>query len=338
MSLTSSLTLNQQSIAQRVGIYLPPKFLANAQPWLMLERFAEKESLPKNKGETITWRRSVPHDVDTASLVEGVTPAPQNFRMENVTNSIKQYGRYVNLTDKVHDLHEDKVLDEVAKELAKQAAVTKEMISWETIRNGTQVLYSGVATTRATVVDILTLAPVRAAVALLKGNHGDMLTGKIAASTNYGTEAVAPAYVAVGHTNMDGDVRDLDGFTPTEKYGNGKGLNDYEIGKVENIRFCTSPHLEPFYGAGSATITGIRSRDAANADVYATIVMAKGFWGTTTLSSVNDIQTHAEAPGKPSKEDPLGQRGFAMWKYYFCATRLNEDWGVRIESAATDWS
>jgi N4-gp56 family major capsid protein len=73
MSNQAFLTLNNPSIEQRVGIYLVPKVLANAQPWLVLEKFAEVTELPKNKGENLKWLRAVPFDVDTTTLVEGVT-------------------------------------------------------------------------------------------------------------------------------------------------------------------------------------------------------------------------------------------------------------------------
>lgn len=334
----SFITLNQQSIEQRVGIYLPPKMLANAQPWLVLEKLGPlRTPLPKNKGETIKWKRNVPFDVTTDTLVEGVTPAPQNFRQEIVTDSIDEFGAFSVITDKVEDLHEDMILDSIAQEMANQVASTKELISWQTVRGGTQVLYSGTATSRATVEDVISINQIRAAVAVLKGNHGQMITSRLAASTGYATEPVGASYVICGHTDQQYDFEDLDGFTPIEKYGQFKPLNEYEIGKVKDARIVLTPQLAPFYGAGSSTTTGVLSRDGANVDVYASVIMAKEFWGTTTLSGTDSVRVEVQPP-KATKDDPLGQRGFAAWKFYFCSTRLNESWGVRIEAAATDWS
>ena len=335
----SFITLNQQSIEQRVGIYLPPKMLANAQPWLVLEKLGPlRTPLPKNKGENIKWKRNVPFDVTTDTLVEGVTPAPQNFRQEIVTDAIDEYGAFSVITDKVEDLHEDMILDSIAEEMGKQVASTKELISWQTVRGGTQVVYSGTATSRATVEDVVNINQVRAGVAVLKGNHGNMVTQRLAASQNYATEPVGASYVIAGHTDQQYDWEDLDGFTPIEKYGQVKPLCEYEIGKVKDARIVLTPQLQPFYGAGSATTTGVLSRDGAAVDVYASILMAKEFWGTTTLSGTDSVRVEVQPPGKPTKDDPLGQRGFASWKFYYCATRLNESWGVRIEAAATDWA
>lgn len=339
MSQNNFITYGQQGISPRVGIYLPPKMLANAQPWLILEKLGPlKTPLPKNKGDTIKWRRSVPFDVTTNTLVEGVTPNPQNFRFEDVSDAVDEYGSYSVITDKISDLHEDPVLDKIAEEMGKQIASTKELISWQTVRGGTQVVYSGTATSRATVEDVIGINQIRAAVTVLKGNHGEMITSRINASTGYSTEPVGASYVLAGHTDQQYDFEDLDGFVPVEKYGQFKPICDYEIGKVKDVRIVLSPQSEPFYGAGSATTTGVLSRDGAAVDVYASIVMAKEFWGTTELSGTSSVNVHVEAPGKMTKDDPLGQRGFAAWKFWFCATRLNERWGVRIEAAASDWA
>lgn len=332
------LTYNQAGISPRIGVYLPPKMLANAQPWLVLQQFAEKQTLPKNKGETIKWRRAVPFDVSTTTLVEGVTPPPQNFRYEGVTDSVDQYGTYVVISDKIQDLHEDRVLNDIARELGKQMASTKELISWEAIRAGTQVIYSGTATSRATVEDVMTINQVRQAVSVLKGNHAEMLTGRIAASTNYGTEPIAPAYVAVGPKDLQYDIEDLEGFVPVEKYGSVKPLTVHELGSTRECRYVLTPDLPPFYGAGSATTTGVLTRDGTNVDVFPLIVMGKSAWGTTELSGLSDVDIHVEAPGKKTKDDPLGQRGFASYVFWYCTTRLNERWMERIETAATDQS
>lgn len=335
MSNQAFLTLSSPSIEQRVGIYLVPKMLANAQPWLVLSTFAMRTDLPKKRGEILKWRRSVPFDVVTTQLVEGVTPAPQSFQMETITDTIDQYGAVVEFSDKVVDLHEDPVANEIVKEMAKQMATTKELVEWETVRGGTQVIYSGTATTRGTVDSPIALDQVRAAVALLKDNHGDKLSTRISASDGFSTEPVNPSYVAVGHTRFEGDVRDLDGFVPVEKYGQFKPISEYEIGKVDELRIILTPELQPFYGAGAAIgALDVLSRDLVNVDVYALVCLGKDAWGTTELKGQNAADVTLENP-KMQKGDELGQRGFAAWKMYYCATRLNESWMVRIEAAAT---
>jgi N4-gp56 family major capsid protein len=333
------LTLNNPSIEQRVGIYLVPKVLANAQPWLVLSKFAMSTPLPKNRGENLKWRRPVPFDVTIQTLQEGVTPPPENFQHEIISDTIDEYGAVVYFTDKVTDLHEDPIAQDIVREMAKQMANTKELVAWNTVRAGTQVIYSGTATTRGTVDSPLDLDQLRAAIALLKANHGDRITTRVAASDGFSTEPVAASYVAVGSSYLDGDIKDLDNFTPIEKYAGGWNVlsPEYEVGRVEEMRIILTPELVPFYGAGAAIASlDVLSRDGVAVDVFPLVCMAKDAWGDTELKGQNAADVHMENPA-PRYGDPLGQRGFASWKMYYCCTRLNESWMVRIESAATEW-
>lgn len=333
------ISYSQPGIDPVIGTHLVPKLLANAQPVLVLERLGpRRENLPKNKGETIKWRRAVPFDVDTSTLTEGVTPASQNFQYETVTDTIDEYGNHVFFTDKIEKLHENKVAADITAELGKQAGNQKELVNWNTVRAGTQVIYSGTATARSGVEDVILANQIRAAYTLLKANHAKKLTQRINASGNYSTEPVAASFVAVGSSYLEPDFRDMDGFLDSYKYGNVSMLDpDNEVGKVEETRVILSPELEPFYGAGSATTTGVRSRDGAAVDVFSTVVMGQDAWGVTTLSGGNSVSMEFQPP-KADKTDPHGQRGFASYTFWYCSTILNQRWMVRIESAASDYS
>lgn len=332
------LSYSQPGIDPRVGIYLVPKMLANAQPVLILERLGPKITpLPKNKGETLKWRRPVPLGVDTTTLVEGVTPNSENFEYETVQDTIDQYGKHVFFSDKIVDLHEDPVASDIVSEQGKQAGNTKELINWQTVRAGTQVIYTGTATARSGVVDVLLLDQIRAAYMLLKANHAMKITKRISASQNVSTEPVNSSFVAVGSQYLEADIRDLDTFLEVSKYGSGGVLDpENEVGKVEEVRFILSPELTPFYGAGSASTTGVRSRDGAAVDVFPLVVVGKESWGITPLSGKDSVSMAFEPP-KPSKDDPHGQRGFSSWTMWYCSTILNQSWMVRIETAATDY-
>jgi N4-gp56 family major capsid protein len=40
-------------------------------------------------------------------------------------------------------------------------------------------------------------------------------------------------------------------------------------------------------------------------------------------------------PGKPSKSDPMAQRGYVSWKTWYTAVILNDLWMARLEVAVT---
>lgn len=319
-------------ISPRVGIYAVAKFLAHAAPQLVLEKFAKVEPLPKNKGLTIKWRRPVPFDVSAVALTEGVTPAPQILEYEDVTSVISQYGAWVPFTDVILDTHEDSNLNAMTMLCGEQAASTKEAIVWGVLRAGTNVLYSGTATSRVTVVATIDEDELRAAQRELKANHGKHITKMLGASEKIATEPVAPAFVAFGHTNMEQDLRDLTGFTVREKYSNVQLLSEYEIGKFEDIRFILTPHLEPFFGKGGSP-SGVLNTNGA-VDVYPIVIIAQDAYGVTPLKGMESANVQVMNP-KVSYEDPMAQRGLVSWKMWYVATRLNEAWMVRIEAAAS---
>ena len=321
-------------ISPRVGLYAVANFLAHAEPVLVLERFAKVEQLPKNKGQIVKWRRFVPFAINTTALVEGVTPAPNQLQYEDVTTMVNKYGGWVSFSDVIADTHEDPNLQKISMGLGEQAASTKEALIWEELVGGTAVLYSGAATTRATVTDVVQAADLVAAQRFLKANRAKHVTRVLKASQLIATEPVAPAFVAFGHSNLEPDLRDLPEFVVREKYSNMQLLSEYEIGKFQDIRFILSPQLTPFWGAGGSP-TGVLSRDGVAADVYPIVIVGQDAFGVVPLRGMDSATVTIQNP-KATYEDPLAQRGFASWKMWYVAVRLNEEWMMRVEVAASE--
>ena len=321
-------------ISPRVGLYAVANFLAHAEPVLILERFAKVEQLPKNKGQVVKWRRFVPFAINTTALVEGVTPAPNQLQYEDVSTMVNQYGGWVSFSDVIVDTHEDPNLQKISMGLGEQAASTKEALIWEELVGGTAVLYSGAATSRATVEDVVQAADLVAAQRFLKANRAKHITRMLKASQMIATEPVAPAFVAFGHSNLEPDLRALPEFVVREKYANMQMLSDYEIGKFQDIRFILSPQLTPFWGAGGNP-TGVLSRDGVAADVYPIVIVGQDAFGVVPLRGMDSASITIQNP-KATYEDPLAQRGFASWKMWYVAVRLNEEWMVRVEVAASE--
>lgn len=324
-------------ISQRTAVWAERKMLEHAQPILVLEKFADAKPLPRNTAETVTFRRPVPYQVNTTQLVEGVTPVPKTMEYEDVSVTIGQYGAVMTLTDRVADLCEDPVLSDMSMLAGEQAAETKELILWGAIRGGTNVAYSGTGTptTRADVNNVLTLALQRSAIRSLKEQRSRPHTKMVSSSQMFATEAVAPAFIGFSHTNVEADLRDMDGFTPVERYGNFQPISDYEIGKVENVRYILSPVLAPWTGEGSGTTNGMEN-DGANVNVYPVIICGKNSYGAVALKGPGSMSPHVINPDQRTKSDPLGQRGHVAWKMYFAALILNQAWIQRIEVGVTD--
>lgn len=326
-------------INQRTAAWAESKMLEHAAPILVLERFADAKPLPRNVADNIKFRRPIPYAVSTTQLVEGVTPVPKQMQYEDVPVTMGQYGSVIEITDKVVDMIEDPVLHDAAVLAGEQAAETKELILWGALKGGTNVAYSGTGTPadRTDVNDTITLALQRNVVRSLKQQRAKPHTKMVSASNLFATEAVAPAFICFGHTDNEQDLRDMDGFTPVERYSQFKPVSDYEIGKVENVRYILSPVLEPWTGAGSGTANGMVTT-GGNVDVYPLIFCARNSYGAVALKGANSMSPHVINPDQRSKSDPLGQRGIVSWKMYFAALILNQAWLQRVEVGVTDLS
>lgn len=320
-------------ISQRTAAWAATEMLSHAEPILVLSKFGQSKPLPKNKADTVKFRRPVPFANVDVPLSEGVTPSAQQMAYEDVTVQIKQWGAWTEITDVVNDLAEDPVLSDASTLCGEQAAETVEYQTWGAIRAGTNVFFANGAA-RTDVNTTYSLAKQRSITRSLKANRAKKVTSMVSASPNYSTEPVDAAFIGFAHTDLEADIRDMPGFTPTEKYGSMKAL-PYEIGKVEDVRYVLSPVLDSFEDAGGAA-SGVVSTTGTNADVYPIVIVGKESYGLIPLKGAGAITPKVLNPNTPRGGDPLGQRGSVGWKAYYVAKILNEGWMARCEVAASE--
>lgn len=334
--MSTQLT-NYGQVNQRTAAWAATKMLSHAEPVTVLSKFGATKPMPKNKADTVKFRRPVPFPAATTPLVEGVTPTAQKMSYEDVTAQLKQYGCPIEITDVVQDLAEDPVLSDASMLAGEQAGLTLEMVTYGVVKAGTNVHYSNGAT-RDAVNTPISLAKQRAVTTALWEQKARKLTRMLDGSPKYGTKPIEACYVAVAHSNLASDIRDMPGFIPVAEYGNRQMLCPEELGTVEDVRYVLSPELEPWADAGGAyngSGTDMRTTTGTNADVYPVIYFGKDAFGTVPLKGSNAI-TPMVVNATPSAADPMAQRGYVSWKAYFTAVILNESWMARLEVAATD--
>lgn len=320
-------------ISQRTAAWAAVEMLSHAEPIIVLSRFGQSKPLPRNKADNVKFRRPVPFaSLHNSPLTEGVTPAAQQMRYEDVPAQIKQYGAPTVITDVVNDLSEDPVLRDASMLSGEQAAETIEMVTYGVLKGGTSVFYSNGAA-RTDVNTPITLGKQRAVTRFIKAQRGKKVTQMLSGSPNWSTVPVDAAYIAYGHTDCESDLRDMTGFNPAELYGSMSQL-PYECGKDEDVRYILSPLLEP-WNDGGGTAGSMVSTSGTSADVYPIIYIAKESYGLVPLKGKGAIKPMVINPDQPSKSDPMGQRGYVSWKAYFVAVRLNETWMSRVEAAVT---
>lgn len=321
-------------ITPRTAGYAERKMLAHAGPVTVLPLFALNNPLPKNKTNVIKFRRPTPFAALTVPLAEGVTPTVGSMAYEDVSLTLKQWGAVYGITDVIEDTHEDPVLNDMTMLAGEQAEKTLEAVTWGKIKAGTTVYYAN-GTQRTDVNTAISINDIRKAVRYLQAMKGRKFTTILSGSPDFNTTPIEAAYVAVTHTDMQADIRNLAGFTPVSQYGSMKPLCAEEFGTVEDVRFVTSPELSSFPDAGGLDGDAVVSTTGTNADVYPVVILAKEAFGCVPLKGMGAITPIVLNPGKPDKSDQLGQRGYVGWKAYFEAVVLNQTWMVRVEAAAS---
>lgn len=318
-------------ISPRTAAYAAKELLKRGLPFLVIEKFGQAKTLPANNSKTIKFRRYNALSNTPAALSEGVTPGSTQLTFTDVTATLVQYGDRVVLTDVIEDTHEDPVLKEAVELLGEQAAQMIEKMRYGVIKAGTNVLYAN-GSQRTDVNTVLTLALQRRAVRALKRQNARPITSVVKSTPAWGTETVAPGFVALVSPDLAGDVRNLTGFVPAEKYGSMTPWEN-ELGKCEEVRYVESTIFEPFADGGGAK-GSMLSTTGTNADVYPVLFLGRDAYGIVALKGVFAI-TPMVVNAKPSDSDPMAQRTHASWKTMQTAVILNDAWMLRVEVAAT---
>jgi N4-gp56 family major capsid protein len=318
-------------ISPRTAAYAEKELLKRGLPFLVLEKFGQAKPLPENSTKVMKFRRYNALPNTPQALTEGVTPTGQTLTVTDVTATLTQYGDRVTITDVILDTHEDQTLNEAVNLLGEQAAQMIEKMRFGVLKAGTNVLYAN-GSARNAVNTAISITLQRRAVRALKRQNARFITSIVRSTPSYGTENVAPGFVALIHPDLEADVRGLTGFVPAEKYGSMTPWEN-ELGKCEDVRYVSSTIFEPWADAGGAK-GSMLSTTGTNADVYPVLYVARDAYAVIALKGMFALTPMVVNP-KPSDSDPLAQRGHVGWKAMQTCVILNDAWMVRAEVAAT---
>ena len=335
----NSNTTSYGDISPRTAGFAKARLLKRGQHLMVIERFGQVDPQQKNKTKTAKWRRYNSLARATAPLAEGIPPQGQKLTYTDVNAVLEQYGDAVKITDVIADTHEDPVLNEAMDLCGEQSAETVEELRINIIKSGTNVFYAAGVASRATVNSPPTRGDFRKIYRYFKKHKAREISQIIRASAKISTEPVAPAYFAMGHTDLDADIRGISGFIPMEQYSDSTKVLPGEIGKIEQFRIILTAMFDPWDTAGASGTTylsgGVEVSIAASCDVYPLLLVAKDAYGIVPLQGFNSIKPMVVNPGKPTKSDMLGQIGFVSWKTYQTAAILNQAWMARLEASST---
>lgn len=344
------------NISPRTAAFVVKDLMKRGMPYLILEKFGQAKPIPAKSSKTIKFRRyfldttldelgslynpkdyfsddaTNMFDPTAKTLTEGVTPTASALEHADLEATLVQYGDLVTITDIVIDHHEDDVLREAVNILGEQAAIILEKVRFNVLKAGTNVVYANGAA-RASVNTKFSAALQRRVTRTMKRQLANAITQVVKSTPSYGTEAIAPSFVAVCHPDLEYDIRACTGFVPTEKYGT---MSPWigEIGKISDCRYIQSTIIEPWVAAGAASGTHV-IESAAVANVYPILYFARDAYGLVPFKGKNAVSPVVVNP-TPSDSDPLAQRGHVGWKAMSACIILNDAWMCRGECACTD--
>ena len=333
-------TTSYGQIAPRVGIQAVARLLAVGLPLLVTQRFAQTDDAQTRAGNTIKWRRYHAFAISTAPLAEGVPPSVQPMTKTDYTAVLQQFGAAVELTDVCVDLHEDNPLDVAVQRCGEQMAQTIETLTIDVLKSGTNVVYAGGATSRGTVNSVPSRGDFRLIERGFDRNDGKEITKIIMPTPNISTQGILPSFVAMAHTDLIPDLKNVTGFIEYVQYGAPGKAIDGEIGMVSRHRIVCTRMFTPWLAAGTSGTTylsnGNKVSVGANCDVYPIICVARDSYGVVRLQGLKAAEIKVRQPnGDPDSVDVLAQKGSVGWKTYFAAAILNEYWICRYEVGCT---
>ena len=332
------------------AVRIQQKMLPNVQKNLITARFATSEEKARNEGHIVRFRRYEKLPYGDQPLSEGVTPNWDSLEQRIVSCELKQYGRFITMTDIMGYFGQQSYEQIASEQQAIQAAEQMEYLAFKKFRAGSNVFRSEVDTA-GTGTDYLGVAsrsqinaPVNSnliakALRALEEEDAEKITDILNASADISTTPIRPSFVAVCHPNLRVDLEAIDEFVPVEKYSNASVAFPGEMGAYKGVRFVQSTIYEPWKGAGAPSCTSPARpmlETGGNSDVYPICIYAKNSVGQVTLGGLNSIIPVVHRPDSPSKDDPLNQRGSIGYKYMYACLVLRDEFLMRLEVACSE--
>lgn len=260
-------------------------------PELVLAKYAEKgTNIPKNSGDTCSFRRFNSLAVSTTALTEGVTPDSINASVTKISATVKQYGAYIQTTDLLQLAGLDPVITEFSQLLGEQAGLSIETITRDMLLAGTNVMYAGAKTTRNTVastdkITALDILKIRREFVRRKVKKVALPNGK-------------KGYLAFIHTDVATDLMQTQEWKDQNTYVDAKNREEGIVGQMYGVYFTEHDNAVKYAGEG-----------AGSSDIYGTIIIGAGAFGMPDIENGVKPKIIVKQNGSSGTADPLDQRG-----------------------------
>jgi len=170
---TSINRTTTSGLSPTMKTYYEKKMLEIAKTKFIFQQFGQKKPIPRNEGKTVQFRRwnlFTPNTV-TQQLTEAVTPDAQVMSMTAITDTVKQYGAYVYVSDLLDLTALDPVIRDAAELLGEQIGTVIDWVTRDAMLADASTQFAGGKTAKnaLTLADSkMTIAESRKAIRTLK--------------------------------------------------------------------------------------------------------------------------------------------------------------------------
>jgi N4-gp56 family major capsid protein len=306
-------TTTTTQVDPEVGIYFDNILLDRHQPFYVHGFFSQQRRIPQKNSKSAIFRRFENLSDALTPLSEGITPNPEQVSKFDVTATLSQYGKVVQLSDDVIVTVQDQTSNEVADMLSQNNASTYDIL----VRNMLVATSSQIDSLNGqnnNSITELTVTDVERAVDYLMGNNGKKMSPNVVAEMAIGTMPVWAAYWMIINTDLRTNVKQLGNFIPTSSYPRQQSVLESELGSLDEVR---------------VVMTSQAYKTAAATPVYSNLMFASNAYGTIMIDD-QSLEMIIKPLG--AGEDSLNQRSTIGWKGRFGATILDDSWVINLLS------
>ena len=311
MSVGTTTTVQ---VDPEVNLFFDNILLDRHQPYYTYGMFAQERRIPQKNSKNAIFRRFDNLSDALTPLTEGITPNSEQVNKFDITATVSQYGKVVELSDDVIITVQDQTSNEVADMLAQNMASTYDKI----VRNmlvATSAQIDSLNGVNGSAITEVTTTDLELAVDYLTENNGKKLSPNQEGTNAFGTAPVWAAYWMIISTDLRTDFKNLSNFLATADYPRQQSVLEAELGSCDEVRLAMTSE-----GYKDTSVSPV---------VYANILLAANAYGRI---SIDDQSMEMILKPLGAGNDPLNQRQTMGWKGRLGSVILDDSWCINLRS------
>jgi N4-gp56 family major capsid protein len=302
---------------------------------------------------------SVSAALQAATLAEGAGAVnKRSLKKITMETSLARYGEMIDYTDEVELFSEDTMQVRYREELGALAnSRWEDLLQLDMLATPT-VMYSGTATSMATIGDgvaadgstddvfKVSYDLIRRATRKLQRNRAKKNTSIVTGDVKIGTTPINAAYYAIIGPEVKADLETLTrgvgyerefSFEPVHKYASAASLAEGEVGSMHEVRFVEAEGAVVYEGLGAdvpAGYTGSLANNGTKFNVYPILFPTQDAFATVGLKGQGKIKFNSRSPEFITNENPFGTQGFFSYNFFYAGIILEEEKILKVLVAA----